>query len=245
MTFFETLALGAVLTLGLGLLWVLLPFMIRRMAERRLLQLCQAQRAIVLSYDDGPGPGLTEKLADLLARHQVAGTFFVLGRKISGGEATVQRLLREGHELGSHSFDHSNAWKVAPWRAARDLAAGIAAVRALGGDSTLYRPPYGKMTLGSMLQGKLQGQRFGWWTLDPKDTWEPADRASIEQVLAQLEAAGGGVVLLHDFDKNCDPGHGMSHDDYVLALTERVIGFAKENGYQIMPLGDVLRGAAT
>lgn len=242
MIHFLTLTLLSILLLGL--IWFLLPFLLRRLAERQLLRLCQEQKAIVLSYDDGPGPGLTEKLADLLGQHQVAGTFFVLGRKIAGGEASVARLLRDGHEVGSHSFEHTNAWKVAPWRGVEDLAAGIAAVRAQGGDSTLYRPPYGKMTLGMMLQGKLQGQRFGWWTLDPKDTWAPADRPPAEQVLAQLGAMGGGVVLLHDFDKDCDPQEGMTHDDYVLSLTAQIIGFAKDNGYRIMPLGDVLRGAA-
>lgn len=246
MTFLETLALWTIPLIGMGVIWFLVPFGLRRLSERKLQRLCRAQKAIVLSYDDGPGPGLTEKLSDLLARYRVPATFFVLGRKMTpGGDKTVQRLLRDGHEVGSHSFQHTNAWKVSPWRGARDLAAGIDVIRKEGGDSTLYRPPYGKMTLGTMLQGRLQGQRFGWWTLDPKDTWEPARRRTSQQVIADIEAAGGGVVLLHDFDKDCEPQDGMTHDTYVLSLTEDIIQFSQANGYQVMRLGDLLRGAAS
>lgn len=246
MTFLETFALAGVLLVGLGVIWFLAPFALRRLAERRLQRLCRMQRAIVLSYDDGPGPGLTEKLADLLRRYQTPATFFVLGCKMTPeSDQMVQRLLADGHEVGSHSFHHTNAWKVSPLRGARDLTAGIAAIRKQGGDSTLYRPPYGKMTLGTMVQGRLQGQRFGWWTVDPKDTWDPARRRSSQQVLADLRAAGGGVVLLHDFDKNCDLQDGMTHDDYVLSLTEDIIQFSRDSGYQIIRQGDLLRGGTS
>ena len=233
--------------LCLGGLWFLVPFALRRHSERRLAGLCRARRTVVLSYDDGPGSGLTPRLLDLLKRHQVSATFFMLGRSIEAHPDMARRVLEDGHEIGSHSFGHANAWKVSPFRAGRDLAAGIGMIRTLGGDDGLFRPPYGKTTLATLFQGRLQRQRFGWWTVDSRDTRAEDLRRPVEQILAQIRAEGGGVVLAHDFDRPDEDRpdectDGMPHADYVLSLTERIIEFSRENGYQIRRLGEVLQG---
>ena len=226
-----------------GAIWFLVPFALRKLSERQLAQLCRRQKAVVLSYDDGPGRVLTPALLDLLARRRAVATFFVLGGKAEGNRTVLTRTLQEGHEIGSHSFDHDNAWKVWPVRAVRDLAAGIRAVHSLGGDGRLLRPPYGKMTHATLVLCRLRGQRLGWWTVDTKDTRDPDARRSIDEIIAQIRAMGGGVVLAHDFDSETGQTGGMSHDDYVLGLTGRVIEFAEENGYRVMRLGDLYREA--
>lgn len=222
-----------------GAAWFLLPFAVRKLAERRLARLCRKHKAIVLSYDDGPGARLTSGLLDALAERNVAATFFVLGRRAETHMDLVARTLREGHEVGSHSFHHSNAWKVPPGLAMRDMSRGIRTVRTLGGDARLFRPPYGKMTLGTLVLGLLQGQRFGWWTIDTKDTREAAGRRPVQEILAQIRSSGGGVVLAHDFDRDDGPPDSTSRNDYVLMLTRQIIEFAEDNGYRFMRLGDL------
>ena len=227
--------------------WFLFPFAVRRLSEIRLCRLCRARRAIVLSYDDGPGPALTPRLLDLLGASNVAATFFVLGRNAEANSDIVSRATRERHEVGSHTFGHGNAWKVGPLRAARDLARGIGTVRRLGGDGRLFRPTYGKMTLATLADCLLRGQRLGWWTIDSKDTRDSGARRPAEDILAEIRSRGGGVVLAHDFDKaqtqaDAAPG-ATSHADYVMDLTERIIGLAETDGYRLMRLGDVMRGA--
>jgi len=236
MQFILIVVLGAVA-------WFLLPFAVRKLSEKRLAELCRDNKAIVLSYDDGPGADLTPRLLDLLKQHQAVATFFMLGRATQANPETVARALREGHEVGSHSFDHANAWKVLPVRAARDLAAGIHAVRTLGGDGHLFRPPYGKLTLATLLDGLLRRQSFGWWTIDTRDTKDHGARRPVQDILDQIRTGGGGVVLAHDFDRADEPPDGVSHTDYVMTLTEQVIAFADQNGYRLMRLGDVLRRA--
>ena len=137
MTFLEALVFLALPLIGLGPIWFLAPFVLLRLAERRPQRLCRTQKAILLSYDDGARPGLTEKLADLLACYQVPATFFVMGHKVTnagerGEDQTVQRLLRDEHEVGSNSYHHTNAWKISPWLTAQDLAAGIEGIRKQG-----------------------------------------------------------------------------------------------------------------
>lgn len=220
--------------------WFILPFGLRKAAEARLARLCKAQKAIVLSYDDGPSHTLTPRLLDLLCTQSQPATFFVIGRNAEANNEVVARAVREGHEVGSHTFNHNNAWKVGPLRAARDLAAGIRTVGELGGDKTLFRPPYGKLTLATLLDCFIRQQRFGWWTIDCKDTWAGGNRWEVDDVLEEIAAQGGGVILLHDSDRAPDPDKGMSHADYVLALTAQIIEFAEEHGYRVMRLGDVL-----
>ena len=222
--------------------WFIFPFGIRRLSEVRLARLCRAQKAIVLSYDDGPGPALTLRLLDLIGNKGVA-TFFVLGRSAEANREVVSRVIGAGHEVGSHSFHHSNAWKVWPGRSARDLAAGIRTVRGLGGNRYLFRPPYGKLTLATLVDCLMRRQHLGWWTIDSKDTKDSGERRAVEDIIREIADNGGGVVLMHDFDKASDPADGMSHADYVISLTERIIAFSEENGYRLMRLGDVLRKA--
>ena len=232
----EILALAALILVA-G--WFVLPFVLRRFGEARLARLCKAQKAIVLSYDDGPGPSLTQALLDLLDGRGVA-TFFVLGRRAEAEGDTVARAISEGHEVASHSFHHTNAWKVGPLRAARDLAAGIRTVRGLGGNANLYRPPYGKQTLATLIDASLRHQRSGWWTIDTNDTKASHARRAADDILAQIVRQGGGVVLMHDFDKSPAPDDSIPHGDYVISLTTRIIEFAGQNGYRLMRLGDVL-----
>ncbi len=219
-----------------GLCWFLVPFALRQRAERRLAALCKAKRAIVLTYDDGPGATLTPQLLDLLSESGVHATFFVLGQNAKAAPDLVRRLVQEGHEVGSHTYDHTNAWKVSPIRAARDVDAGVATVAKLGGDRNLFRPPYGKLTLAGLIAGLRRGFRYGWWTLDSRDSW---DRRPMAEVLADLKAQGGGVVLMHDLDEYKDTTGDLSHIDYVLQLTTKLIALAKSDGYQVMRLGDL------
>jgi len=241
----EVVTLGAFVLAVLAILivgWFILPFGLRRVAEARLARLCKAHKMIVLSYDDGPGPGLTQRLLGVLEGRGLA-TFFVLGRSVEINGDTVSQTISAGHEVGSHSFHHTNAWKVGPVRAARDLAAGIRLVRGLGGNGNLYRPPYGKLTLATLIDSRMRGQRFGWWTIDSNDTKNSDERRPIGDILDEIALRGGGVVLMHDFDRPANPDDSMSHDDYVISLTEQIIEFSEENGYRLMRLGDVLQMA--
>ena len=87
-------------------------YAIRFLADRHLKRLCKSRRAIVLTYDDGPGARLSQSLSKLLLAHDARGTFFLLGRRVVMDTHTVELLIRDGHELGCHSYDHLHAWKT-------------------------------------------------------------------------------------------------------------------------------------
>ncbi len=191
---------------------------------------------LVLSYDDGPGDTLTPDLLQLLKEEGARATFFMIGEEAQARPERVTAVLAGGHEIGSHTQSHTNAWKVPPWRSIRDMQAGRRTIDQLGGQGDLFRPPYGKVTLGNLLVGI--GWRMGWWTVDPQDSWAPR---SFDEVLKAVEAQEGGVVLLHDFDRVRRASlSSFDHHDYVMKLTKQLIALAKDKGWPIKTVGEIL-----
>ena len=217
--------------------WFVLPFLIRRWQVRRLAALCAKKRAIVLSYDDGPGSILTLRLADLLQRRQSKATFFVIGRMADQHPALLMRLHEDGHEIGNHTQSHRNAWKVTPWSAVCDIRSGHKTLMKLGLQSELFRPPFGKATLATLVFGFAAKQRFAYWTVDTHDSWEKPH--SVEDVVAMIRQQGGGVVLMHDCDAPPRSLNPHMHTEHILALTEAIIDLASSDGLSIVNFSDL------
>jgi peptidoglycan/xylan/chitin deacetylase (PgdA/CDA1 family) len=221
----------------LGGAWFVLPFTLRRLAEWRLSRICRLHRAIVLSYDDGPSLALTPRLLELLESAGVRATFFMIGRRADERVDVAGRIVRQGHDVGSHSYDHLNGWKHFPWSVFRDVATGIAAVDRHGGVGASFRPPFGKVSLADLLVWRRR-IRYCWWTIDSRDSWAPR---AIDDVIEDLRGSGGGVVLMHDADSCHRLPRDHCHADYVLTLTRHVIEFASTNAYVIMTLADLVQ----
>lgn len=64
-------------------------------------------KVVYLTFDDGPIPGVTEKLLDVLKEYNVKSTFFVVGKEIKEREAILKRIHEEGHSIGIHTFSHN------------------------------------------------------------------------------------------------------------------------------------------
>lgn len=214
------------------------PWLWRRAGERRLAEAAARARAVVLSYDDGPGRSLTPRLLDLLASRNASASFFMLGRNAEASGDIVARALAEGHEVGSHSHDHSNAWKSWPGTVARDFAKGHRTMAALGAGGALFRPPYGKLTLLQWLIERRRGSRFAWWTVDSRDSW---DRRPVSEVVAEVRQKGGGVVLMHDWDSYPHARGEPPHAEHLLSLTGAILDLAEEQRLKVMTLSELER----
>ena len=239
----ESVTFGLIMSLSLGLsslifvslgLWFGAPYMVRKWGERVLRRRCRETRTIVLTYDDGPSPGLTPKLLDLLQRHDATASFFMLGQRLESSVETARTVIQRGHEIGSHSQTHLNAWKSLPWKVGKDLRDGFRAVDGLGAENVLFRPPHGKLTLHSMIQVFMSRRRLAWWTIDSTDTNSRC--ATPDAVAERVAGDGGGVVLLHDFDR----GEDSPRNAFMLDVTRRLLEMAKNEGYKITTLGELL-----
>jgi peptidoglycan/xylan/chitin deacetylase (PgdA/CDA1 family) len=202
----------------------------------RLRRACRGK--LVLTYDDGPGPvSPTPQILEVLRRHGARATFFLLGARAVEAEAMCYRLVAEGHEIGAHSFHHLHAWKN-PVRAVRDLGRGIHAVARWRQGRPVYRQPYGKSTLWTVLAAAGFGARPAWWTVDSGDTWPNVpDR---EAVVRRVEREQGGVVLMHDLPREAN----SERVQFTLDLTEQLLALAGRHGWPVCTFSELPGSAA-
>jgi peptidoglycan-N-acetylglucosamine deacetylase len=215
------------------------PQLFKAARIRSLRRVCQQTRTLVLTFDDGPSSDLTQRLLDLLAEFDARATFFLLGRQIPGREPILDRMTSAGHEIGSHTQHHLHAWKTLPWNSIADIRHGYAAVQRWAPPAAPFRPPYGKLTFHTWAVVRARKAPLAFWTLDSGDTYPrfPGPK----EIAASLTRAGGGVVLLHDFDR---PNYGGAHTAYVLQTTRLLLETAKTQSLNVSRFGDLLRQSA-
>ena len=189
-----------------------------------------------LTFDDGPGERLTPSILDMLAAAGAHATFFLLGLRAERLPEMPGRIRRGGHELGCHTRNHRHAWKSFPWTSAADIEAGYRTLAPWVRPDGLFRPPYGKLTPFTWLSLRRRGAPIGWWTIDSGDTHHglPTPRSVADQVCRD----GGGVVLLHDFDRESRDADARHR--FVLATTELLLRTAAREGISVKRLGEIM-----
>ena len=163
------------------------------------------RKELVLTFDDGPWPGTTPRILDTLKQECVRATFFLLGRNVEAHPEIARREMAEGHSLGHHTFSHPLLARMARAKAEAEIDRGIAADEfALHGrrrsdpSTPFFRFP--GFAANAALLDRLQARHivvFGAdvWASD----WLPMSPAQeLRLILARIERAGSGIVLLHD-----------------------------------------------
>lgn len=178
------------------------------------------EKMLALTFDDGPD-GNTHALLDVLDKYEANATFFVLGQKVAGAEAVLQRMVREGHEIGNHSWNHPDLRKLPSSQIHSQIAdTQDAILRATGINPTQMRPPYGAINPDVQQDIQSQGLRMALWSVDTND-WRDRDPELLYQRI--MGSAGDGkIILLHDI-------HSASVQAAIRAIPE-----LKAQGYQLV-----------
>ncbi len=150
-------------------------------------------KAIALSFDDGPGK-YTEKLLDGLEKYGAKATFFVVGKKAEKYPDTVNRIFSDGHLLGMHTYDHIDMYHNSVKSVKENVKKNEDVLQKVTGEKPLFlRAPYGNVT---PVQLKAIENIFVSWSLDSFD-WRGKDEEYIFNRLVN-KAADGDIVLMHD-----------------------------------------------
>jgi peptidoglycan/xylan/chitin deacetylase (PgdA/CDA1 family) len=170
-------------------------------------------RKIALTFDDGPDPHATPLILDILRKHDVKATFFVIGRYVAEHPELVRRIVEEGHTLGNHTYNHFDMSYLSPGQMRRELQSTQKAVdEALGYHypMVLMRPPYGEPYFENprmlpVFQEVVREQELFvvMWTGDSQDWLLSGQPERIVQNVFRDKVAKRGdendrVLLLHD-----------------------------------------------
>lgn len=185
-------------------------------------------KLVALSFDDGPNTTTTVKMLDILKKHNVKASFFVIGNNIDKKSAKVmQRAYKEGHTIENHSLTHS----AMPTLSADSMRAEIIATSALiekyiGEKPLFFRPPYialNRTLFDTIDLGIISGEGCNDWESNVS-----AD-TRIEKMLAS--ARDGLIYLLHDFKDN----------DNTVEAVDRIIPILKERGFKFVTVRELFK----
>lgn len=188
---------------------------------------------IAITFDDGPDALYTGQILDILKQHNVPATFFLIGQNCLNHPQVVQRIHREGHVIGNHTWSHPNLAKVDKERLQKEIFDTEKVIKKLTGVQTsLMRPPYGSLTRETLEYLRQINYATVNWSVDSVD-WR--DR-QVDQILINTlpDVKGGGVILLHS-------GGGKGQDlSATLAMLPELIHTLRGNGYTFVTLDELL-----
>lgn len=194
------------------------------------------EKAVYLTFDDGPIPEVTPWVLDLLDKHNIKATFFMVGDNIRKHPDEFRMVVERGHRIGNHTFNHIRGFEYT----AKNYLGNTEQAKIfmeMGGDINcnvekvlyplLFRPPHGHMFANQYLTLK-RTYKIVMWDLVTRDY---SKKLRGPQVLANVMryARNGSIITFHDSLKSWCNGNLQ----YALP---RAIDFLKEEGYEFKVL---------
>ena len=184
-----------------------------------------ADKEVILTFDDGPIPGKTDRVLATLRQYGVKATFLMVGQMASNYPAIARRVVAQGHSIGGHTYNHANLASAGMSRALTDIDNGNAAVaRVTGTPVGFFRFPYLADT-GALRQAAAdRGLVILDADIDSKDYFKLSPATLAANTMAKVRARRKGIILMHDI-------HGRT-----AAMLPLLLAQLKAGGYKVVAL---------
>ena len=190
-------------------------------------------RQICLTYDDGPNDPHTFRLLEVLAKHQVRATFFLIGQFVKARPDIARAVVSAGHVIGNHTYTHPSLLWCSVVRVRKELEDCHREIEgATGVKVSLFRPPFGARRPAVLKIARERGYTPVMWSVTCFDwevpTPEGVEERAIKQITRQKDR--GKIVLLHDgghLQMGADRGHTVT-------ATDRLIQRYKAENYRFV-----------
>jgi peptidoglycan/xylan/chitin deacetylase (PgdA/CDA1 family) len=206
--------------------WIKTNRLIKRMLSNYIWDIPTVEKKIYLTFDDGPTPEITAWVLNQLQAFDAKATFFCIGDNIRKYPEILNSILRNGHTIGNHTFNHYNGWKTKTTDYIENVQLCKEAIiqnsKSKIQNPNLFRPPYGKIKNSQTKAIRASGYKIIMWDILSADfdtTITP--EKCLENVLKNV--APGSIIVFHDSTK------AFKNLEYTLP---RTLQFLKDNQYQ-------------
>ena len=167
------------------------PSIIRKLFPGLVWTIPNEENKVFLTFDDGPDPEVTPWILDKLAEYNAKATFFCLGKNVEKYPDLFERIKKEGHAVGNHTYSHLDGWKTRNKDYFRDVER---ADKLIG--SNLFRPPYGRIKPSQIKLLKERYKIVMWDVLSGDSDQYTIPDKSVR--LVNKLSKGGSIVVFHD-----------------------------------------------
>jgi len=186
-----------------------------------------AEKIIALTFDDGPDEATTPEILEILDRHDIQATFFVIGEEAERHKEIVKEIHRKGHTIGIHSYSHGFFFDLyGRKKMEQDLLRCEQVIFEITGERpVMFRPPYGVTNPVLAKVVRKLGYKVIGWSLRSFDTKIKDEEKLADRVIKGLHP--GAIVLLHD-DR-----------EITAKVLERIILMIKNEGFRFAGLDEI------
>ncbi|SDZ78145.1 polysaccharide deacetylase family sporulation protein PdaB [Thalassobacillus cyri] len=189
------------------------------------------KKQIALTFDDGPEDTYTPQILKVLREKGVKATFFVMGQRVRENPAQLQKIQREGHAIGNHTWDHPHLSELTKEEMQENIQNTNAVIEEVTGVKTdLFRPPFGEIKEWQLELLNKEGYESIMWTADSKDWMGISAEEIVERV--KKDASPGVIVLQHNY-------HVKGNFETVEALPQ-IIDELRAEGYEFVTVPELL-----
>ncbi len=195
------------------------------------------QKYAALTFDDGPSPEYTPRILEILREHNVKATFFVTGQMVEKYPEIITAMIKDGHEIGNHSYNHFNLVLLNEKQLEEEIVLTDQAIEKVAGfKPVMFRPPRGIYSNRVREKVLEQGHHIVLWTLSALD-WVPLGAYGII-IRVMMFLRSGCIILLHD-GGSLTGREGANRNRTVAALPA-VIKLIKKRDYKVVQVSQIV-----
>lgn len=156
------------------------------------------EEKVLLTFDDGPTPQLTPYILKILKQYDVKAVFFCVGENVKKHPELYNQILIEGHTIGNHTMNHLNSWKTNEEEYIKNIHQASLVIQ-----SELFRPPYGKLKIRSLIKLKTLGYKIMMWSILTRDfDVNLSKEICLKKTIDSIKS--NSILVFHDNVKSAD-----------------------------------------
>lgn len=190
------------------------------------------EKAVALTFDDGPTVEGTDKILAELKDLDVRATFFLIGGALEENPSEGRKIAAAGHEIGNHSYSHERMIFVTPQFVEKEIETTDRLIRETGYEGEIhFRPPYGKKLFALPYYLSKTNRKTITWDLEPDSYPEVAASSDKIAQYVSENVRPGSIILLHVMYRS-----GKNSFESV----RKIVNELRQKGYRFKTVSELL-----